>query len=179
MAQFDTNVFGPWRLVREVLPLWRAQRGGHAVFVSSLSAIVALPGLAAYGASKSALEGLADALAADAGPLGVKVTILQLGGFSTRYGDALREPDRTVEDYQPIIADVLNGTRSLATNQEVTSPHHFASLVRKIASMEEPPQRTPFGAGIDEYLAATMTARYEEFSRALAEGRHLPQWTAA
>src|ERR1043166_3830188 len=32
--QFETNLFGPWRLLRLVLPQWRERRSGHAVFVS-------------------------------------------------------------------------------------------------------------------------------------------------
>ncbi|WP_026208890.1 SDR family oxidoreductase [Catelliglobosispora koreensis] len=175
-AQFDTNVFGPWRLAREVLPLWRAQGSGHAIFVSSLAATVPLPGLAVYGASKAALEGLANALAADAGAFGVKVTSLQLGGFSTRYGEALREPAHPIAAYAPVTAEMLAGTRALASTEDITAPALFARLVLKIASMAEPPLNVPFGSGIEDYLAGVMTARYEEFQKALAGGWHLPEW---
>jgi NAD(P)-dependent dehydrogenase (short-subunit alcohol dehydrogenase family) len=174
--QFATNFFGPWRLVREVLPLWRAQGGGHAIFVSSLAGSMALPGLAAYCASKSALEALASALTVDAGAFGVRSTALQLGGFATRYGDAIREPERTVEAYAGVSAGMLADVRALAQNPDMTPPALFTKLVRKIVTMDPPPQRVPFGAGIEDYLGAEMTARYEEFGKALAAGQHLPQW---
>jgi NAD(P)-dependent dehydrogenase (short-subunit alcohol dehydrogenase family) len=176
LQQFDTNVFGPWRLVREVLPLWREQGSGHAVFVSSIASMVAMPGMAAYAASKAALEALAQSLLTDAGHLGVKSTILQLGTFATGYGEALREPRRTVEAYAPVEQEMVSAIRAIGHSAEATAPGLFAKLVRKVCDLPDPPLYLPFGWGVEEYLALAMLNRQEEFSQSLSEGRHLPGW---
>jgi NAD(P)-dependent dehydrogenase (short-subunit alcohol dehydrogenase family) len=85
-----------------VLPHWRERRSGHAVFVSSLSGSLALPGMSAYTASKFALEGLAEATAAETAHLGVRTTILQLGAFATGYGTSMVEPATRIADYAPV-----------------------------------------------------------------------------
>ncbi|MFD0573244.1 SDR family NAD(P)-dependent oxidoreductase [Kitasatospora gansuensis] len=92
--QLETLVVGPWRLVRAVLPLFRAQGSGHVVNVSSLAYRMAFPGLGAYVTGKYALEGMSQALAAEVRPLGIRVSVVEPGGFATRYGAAIAETGR-------------------------------------------------------------------------------------
>src|SRR4051812_24331235 len=75
-AQFDTNVFGVWNVLRAVLPHLRARRAGHIVQMSSVAGVVAGGGSGAYNASKFALEGLSEALAFEVAPLGIAVTLV-------------------------------------------------------------------------------------------------------
>jgi NAD(P)-dependent dehydrogenase (short-subunit alcohol dehydrogenase family) len=169
-AQFDTNVYGPWRLVREVLPLWRGQGGGHAIFSSSLSGSMAFPGLSAYTASKFALEGLAEALAAEASQFGVKVTILQLGGFATPYGSKLREPARRIDAYDPVAAGMLATLRATDGNPRLSPPSLFAEVVSRLAELPDPPLRLPFGTSAVEYLDAVLTSRRAQLDHAKSGG---------
>src|SRR5215213_11251941 len=53
---YDTNLFGPVRCMKAALPIFRARGGGCVVNVSSVAGSVAMPGTAAYGSSKAALE---------------------------------------------------------------------------------------------------------------------------
>ncbi len=176
--QLETNLLGPWRLLRMVLPQWRERRGGHAVLVSSTCGSMALPGLSAYTASKFALEGLGEALAAEAAHLGVKTTILQLGGFSTNYGKSLAEPATRIADYAAVEDGILLGTRNLAEYEFTSSPQLFALLVRKVAAMAQPPLRVPFGRDIEVFLAPALSARQAAFEQAIASGSHLPEWVS-
>jgi len=162
-AQFDTNVYGPWRLLRHVLPLWRDQGSGHAIFSSSLSGSIAFPGLSAYTASKFALEALAESVAVEAGSFGVKVTILQLGGFATSYGAKLRLPARQIGAYQPVVADMFTAVRGVTGSAEASPPTLFAETVLRVAEMPEPPLRLPVGQGAFEYLEPALTARQTQF----------------
>jgi NAD(P)-dependent dehydrogenase (short-subunit alcohol dehydrogenase family) len=164
--QFDTNVYGPWRLTRHMLPLWRAQGGGHAIFSGSVSGTVALPGFSAYTASKYALEGLAESLAAEAGQFGVKVTILQLGPFATAYGDNARLPTHPVEAYQPLVSGMRDGVRALATSGMGSPPSLFADVVRRVADLPDPPLRLPVGPLAFAMLDPVLTARRASFDAA-------------
>ncbi|RLK09767.1 NADP-dependent 3-hydroxy acid dehydrogenase YdfG [Micromonospora sp. M71_S20] len=172
-AQFDTNVFGPWRLTRAVLPVWRAQRCGHAVFVSSVTGVVPIPGMAAYTASKFAMEGAAESLAAEAGHLGVKVTILQPGGFATGYSANLVMPEHRIADYTPVSDGMLGALRSMNTWIEVNSPELFADVVWRLGQMESPPLRLPVGPDSEKFLKAAYDARRNEYDQVVKAGHHI------
>jgi len=97
--QFDVNVFGPHRLVREVLPHMRALEDGTIVNVSSVAGRLAAPGMGAYSASKHAIEGYSDALRLEVEPFDVDVSVVQPGpvetSFRERVDDELGRLGRT------------------------------------------------------------------------------------
>ncbi|HEY1178077.1 MAG TPA: SDR family NAD(P)-dependent oxidoreductase, partial [Phytomonospora sp.] len=85
-AQFETNLFGAMWVTQAALPIMREQRGGHIVQISSIGGVAAFGLLGAYHASKWALEGFSEALAAEVAGFGIAVTIVEPGGFSTDWG---------------------------------------------------------------------------------------------
>jgi NAD(P)-dependent dehydrogenase (short-subunit alcohol dehydrogenase family) len=84
---FETNVFGLLRVTRAVVPHMRAQSSGAVVNVSSLAGKVSSPFGGLYAATKHAVEALSDALYFELHPFGVRVAIVEPGGFDTRFGD--------------------------------------------------------------------------------------------
>ena len=80
---FDTNVYGPLRVIRAVLPSMRSQSSGHIVNVTSLAAFMAPPFMGAYAASKHALDALGESLAAEVAPFGINVTNVAPGAYET------------------------------------------------------------------------------------------------
>jgi len=70
--QLDTNVRGPMRVMRRVLPVWRERGAGVVVNVSSIAGVVAVPYGGAYAASKHALEAITEALHYELAPLGLR-----------------------------------------------------------------------------------------------------------
>jgi NAD(P)-dependent dehydrogenase (short-subunit alcohol dehydrogenase family) len=80
---FSTNVFGPVRLTRELLPSLRAAGRGRIVVVSSEGGVRGMPAISAYSAAKGALERWAEALSHEVAPFGIGVTILVAGTFRT------------------------------------------------------------------------------------------------
>lgn len=96
-AQFETNLFGALWVTQAALPYLRAQGQGRILQVSSIGGVTAFPQLGAYHASKWALEGLSQSLAQEVAPFGVRVTIVEPGGFNTSWvgssGQAARLPD--------------------------------------------------------------------------------------
>lgn len=83
---FDVNVMGTMLCTRTVLPRMLARKRGTIVNVGSHRGIEPKVGTAAYSASKAAVLGMTRALAAEVGPLGIKVTYLAPGGTNTGLG---------------------------------------------------------------------------------------------
>ena len=76
MPVFETNVFGLISVTKAILPHLRKQRSGHIVNLSSVGGLIGSPGWGFYNASKFAVEGFSEALAAELSPLGIHVTIV-------------------------------------------------------------------------------------------------------
>jgi NAD(P)-dependent dehydrogenase (short-subunit alcohol dehydrogenase family) len=172
--QLEVLLVGPWRLVRLVLPLMRAQRSGHIVNVSSLAGRVSVPGLAAYVTGKFALEGMSQALAGEVAEHGVRVTVVEPGGFATGYGTALTEAAHRLPAYASSTA-MLGAFRSMADNQDLGRPEDFADAVLQLVGAEPGgPLRVPIGADAFAYLDAAEQAARAELAAARALAHPAP-----
>jgi len=84
-AMMETNYFGPLAIIRNVVTEMRTRRSGQIVNIGSVAGQIGFPALGYYGASKFALAGMTEALAAELCPLGVHVTLAELGPFATDF----------------------------------------------------------------------------------------------
>jgi NAD(P)-dependent dehydrogenase (short-subunit alcohol dehydrogenase family) len=101
MPMFNTNVFGLITMTKALLPQFRARRAGNIVNLSSIGGLVGLPGWGLYNATKFAVEGLSEALAAELEPLGIHVTIIEPGPFRTEFlGTSGKTGKDRIADYQ-------------------------------------------------------------------------------
>ena len=141
--QIETNVFGALWITQAALPYLRAQGGGHIIQVSSIGGISAFAGLGAYHASKWALEGFSQSLAAEVERFGIHVTLIEPGGFSTDWGGASAKRTTELEAYDGLRADVARwrGERNAVPG----NPEASAAAVLKIVDAENPPLRVFFG----------------------------------
>lgn len=106
-SQLETNFFGALWVTQAALPIMRARRSGHIIQVTSLGGITAFPAIGAYHASKWALEGLSQSLAQEVAGFGIKVTLVEPGGYSTDWvGPSAK---RSAES--PAYADVREAQR--------------------------------------------------------------------
>jgi NAD(P)-dependent dehydrogenase (short-subunit alcohol dehydrogenase family) len=141
---FELHVFGPTALVRAVLPGMRARRAGAIVQMSSFGGQVAYPGFSAYCATKFALEGYSEALAAEVGPLGIRVLVVEPGAFRTSFsGDGLVESARL-----PAYDDTVGATRTMIKGIDGTQPGDPARAATAILTALEAataPLRLPLG----------------------------------
>jgi NAD(P)-dependent dehydrogenase (short-subunit alcohol dehydrogenase family) len=80
---FETNLFGPLDLIRQLLPVMRAQGGGRIINVTSVAAVLKTPFMAAYCASKHALDTATTALDIETRSFGVRVVSVMPGPFKT------------------------------------------------------------------------------------------------
>ncbi len=83
--QMDVNVNGSIWMIQAVLPQMRRQESGHIIQVSSIGGLISYPGIGMYHASKYAVEGICDSLSQEVAHFGVKVTLLEPGGYATDF----------------------------------------------------------------------------------------------
>jgi len=81
---FDTNLYGPQRLMKAALPAMRAKGAGYIFNVTSQLGRIIIPGFGQYSPTKFALEAMSEQLAYEAAPHGIEVTIIQPGGYPTK-----------------------------------------------------------------------------------------------
>ncbi len=117
----DLNVLSPWALIQAVLPSMRAQGTGVILNMSSVSGLMAMPGLGAYAASKFALEGLTEALRHEVAPFGVRVFLVEPGPFKTEIWGRNRNLSRRALDpaspYAPFVKNLESVVMAVAQNR--------------------------------------------------------------
>ncbi|TDD88892.1 SDR family NAD(P)-dependent oxidoreductase [Actinomadura darangshiensis] len=144
-AVFAANLFGAVRVTNAVLPGMRDRRRGRVINVGSLGAWVGEPGEAFYSASKAALARYTEALRHEVWPLGISVSLVEPGAFTTGVLDASSAAAPTVTDYdgsREAARDALQ--RSLRRGGD---PGKVAALIVSIAEARTPRYR--YGAGRD------------------------------
>jgi NAD(P)-dependent dehydrogenase (short-subunit alcohol dehydrogenase family) len=168
-AQLDVNFFGPLWVTQAVLPHFRAQGGGRLVQISSIGALGGHPLTGLYSASKFALEGMSEAVAAEAARFGVKTTIVEPGGYWTDlYLSGLRAttPDPA---YAELRAEL---ERQFAEGSKDSLPELAARALVTLVGSDDPPLRLLLGdmaydlaVDLTNHKLATW-AEWEEVSRA-------------
>ena len=141
-----TNFFGPVWLTRAVLPQMRAQGGGHIIMVSSLSALVGLPGESVYAASKAALELAAEGLRHEVDRFNIRVSVVEPGLFNTRMPEKIAAAGAypQASPYAELIAFLVDRMqRQLGSGDD---PQRVAELIVQIAGEQAPGFRYPAGA---------------------------------
>ncbi|TFD23384.1 SDR family oxidoreductase [Cryobacterium sp. TMS1-13-1] len=143
-AQIETNFFGALWVTQAALPHMRAQKNGHILQVSSIAGISAFMGTGLYAASKWALEGFSQSLAQEVAPFGIKVTLIEPGGFSTDWGGSSGVHANALSDYDGVkeLADTARKSRVSVSGDPVAS----GAVLLKIVDADEPPLRIFFGA---------------------------------
>jgi NAD(P)-dependent dehydrogenase (short-subunit alcohol dehydrogenase family) len=136
-AQIETNVFGALWVTQAAIPLMRTQGSGHIVQISSIGGVAAFPGLGLYHASKWALEGFSEALAREVEPFGIKVTLIEPGGYATDWStdSAVRSKPHPV--YQAI-HDAMAARRQ---GHQSPGPDATTFAVFAAVDAENPPLR--------------------------------------
>jgi NAD(P)-dependent dehydrogenase (short-subunit alcohol dehydrogenase family) len=142
---FEANFFGTLQLTQAFLPLMRERGQGHIIQLSSHGGIKAFPGFGIYNASKFALEGMSEALAAELAPLGIKVTIVEPGPFRTGFaGKAFQEAAAQIEAYQATAGAFRERMKQVDGKQE-GDPIKAAEAILLVVNSENPPLRLPLG----------------------------------
>lgn len=147
---FDANVFGLFALTRAVLPIMRQQRRGHIINISSVAGLVGFPGSGYYAASKHAVEGWSDSLAAEVRPLGIQVTCIEPGPSRTDWaGRSMTQTPNRIAEYADIAGSRLTSIKDQSGKQP-GDPVRIVAAIVDIARSEHAPRHFVMGAfGID------------------------------
>src|ERR1700753_1337181 len=140
-ANFDTNVFGTLSVVQAALPILRAQESGHILTVSSIGGIIGFPTGGRYIASKFVVEALSEALAGEVAAVGIKVTIIEPGNFSTEFRSSMRSPP-TIAAYDPM----RHAVRSSFRTEDYGDPAATAAAIFEAVDADAPPLRLVLGS---------------------------------
>lgn len=145
-AQFEANVFGLFAMTQAVLPGMRKRRKGHIFNITSVAGFIGFPGSAFYAASKHAVEGWSDGLAAEVEPLGVRVTCIEPGPFRTDWaGRSLRQTPSTIADYDDTAAARMRST-SDGSGKQAGDPALAAQAMIDLIGHPNPPRHLVLGA---------------------------------
>lgn len=146
--QYETNVFGLLNVTRAVLPHLRKQTSGHIINISSLFAYLNnTVGFGIYGSTKYAVEGISEGLATELKPLGIKVTAVAPGLFTTDFASTNSyQPSALVLDaYKETVGAVRTRMSKVSGNQP-GDPAKLATVVVKLAATDNPPLHLPIGS---------------------------------
>lgn len=135
---FDTNVFGPHRMARAVLPGMRAKGTGQIFQISSQLGRVIVPFSGHYSATKFALEAMGEQLAYELVPHNIDVTIIEPGGYPTKvwvnrnqYSQALKERAQDIHTagYHQAVARMGQEDGSGRSADPMDVPREIAKLI--------------------------------------------------
>jgi NAD(P)-dependent dehydrogenase (short-subunit alcohol dehydrogenase family) len=140
-GQMETNFYGALWVTQAALPLLRAQNSGHIVQISTVGGVTSFPNLGGYNASKWALEGLTEALAQEVAGFGIKVTLVEPGGFETDWAGS----SATFATQLPAYDDLRTAVAAAWSDVESGDPAATGPALLKIVDADNPPLRVFFG----------------------------------
>jgi short-subunit dehydrogenase len=142
---FEANFFGTLKLTQTFLALFREQKSGHIIQISSHGGFKAFAGFGIYNASKFAVEGFSEALAQEIAPLGIKLTIVEPGPFRTNFaGGSLRHSKAIIDAYANT-AGTFKERLKQANGKQEGAPEKAAKAIFDITRSAIPPLRLPLG----------------------------------
>ena len=140
--QMETNFFGSLWIIQAALPFMREQKSGHIIQVTSIGGVATFPIYGIYHASKWAMEGLCDTLSQEVDRFGIKVTLIEPGGFSTDWGTVSAKHSNPLAAYD----DLRKERQEFSAKAPKGDPKATRKAILKIVDTDEPPLRLFLGS---------------------------------
>jgi NAD(P)-dependent dehydrogenase (short-subunit alcohol dehydrogenase family) len=144
---FDVNVFGALNVIRTAMPVLRKQRSGHILNIASIGGFTgAFPGFGIYCATKFAMVGFSESLAAEVASFGIKVTVVEPGYFRTQFlaAGSLAVPKNEIAEYEEV-RKVQSLHQNDLNGQQAGDPEKAAEVMIRVADDENPPMHLFLG----------------------------------
>lgn len=162
--QIETNLFGTIIMTKAAIPHMRERRRGHFVQFSSVGGRLGAPGRAAYSAAKWGVEGFSEVLAQEMKLVGVKVSIVEPGGFRTDFAGPSTKIDGGRPEYDEVVGKAARMQAAYHGSQP-GDPHRGVAAILKLVAMENPPLRLPLGSDAVVAIALSDQKRLDELER--------------
>ncbi|MFW0717912.1 SDR family NAD(P)-dependent oxidoreductase [Pedobacter sp. N23S346] len=142
--QFETNFWGTVKVTNALLPLFRKQKSGQIITVSSIVGLIGPPNLSYYSASKHAVEGYFKSLRSELNQFNIKVSVVEPVWFKTNLGhNAIASKGNNIAEY-----DALRKKADAATQKglnEAQSPEAVVNAITKLIDTKQPKFSNPVG----------------------------------
>jgi NAD(P)-dependent dehydrogenase (short-subunit alcohol dehydrogenase family) len=159
-AQIETNLFGVINVTKAALPLMREQGAGHILQFSSVGGRIGPLGRAPYAAAKWGVEGFSEVLSKEVGPLGVKVTIIEPGGFRTDFAGSSTAMRGGRPEYDATVGKTVRFQRDY-NGKQPGDPTKAAAAILHVASLNDPPLRLLLGSDAVRFVEQNDLAKME------------------
>ena len=160
-TQIETNLFGTIIMTKAAIPVMRGQGAGHIIQFSSVGGRIGPVGRAPYAAAKWGVEGFSEVLSKEVGPLGIKVTVIEPGGFRTDFAGSSTAIYGGRPEYAATVGAMAEYQRNY-NGRQPGDPAKAAAVALHIASLDTPPLRLLLGsdaaAAVEKADAARMEA---------------------
>jgi len=157
--QMETNFFGLLWMTQAVLPVMREQGHGHIIQVSSVLGLVTAPVLGLYNASKFAVEGLSETLAAEVKDFGINVSLIEPNAFSTDWSSASAFHTQPMEAYGKLRTDSVGRL----TPDAIGRPEATIDAILGLVDSRNPPLRLFIGKMGYPWTKQVYTGRMAEW----------------
>lgn len=159
---YATNLLGPIKLIQQFLPHMRQQHSGAIINISSIAAIKSGVGSGYYASTKAALEQISRALQEEVTNLGIKVMIVEPGGFRTAfYGDNLQGTQHGITDYATT-AWKTHKENVKNDHREPGNPLKAGQVIVDVISKDNPPKTLLLGSDAVKFVDDQLKQRLQE-----------------
>ncbi|WP_129642595.1 oxidoreductase [Peristeroidobacter agariperforans] len=162
--QIETNLFGTIIVTKAAIPVMRQQRAGHIIQFSSVGGRIGAPGRAPYSAAKWGVEGFSEVLAREMALIGVKVTVIEPGGFRTDFAGSSTVLQAGRAEYDAVVGAAARAQREYDGRQP-GDPQRAAQVILQIAAMDAPPFRLPLGSDAVNVIEQADRAKLADLQR--------------
>ena len=167
-AQYETNVFGVFRVTKAVLPHMRKQHSGSIINISSIAGRIALPLYSAYVSTKFAIEGLSESMAYELEPFGIKVVIIEPGAIKTNFRrEQAAKGSSEDSPYSSMMQSPSNAIEKMLKHR--LYPEEVAKTVIQAIENPKPKLRYIVGKDAEELIELRRTSTDEEFLRIVGQ----------
>lgn len=158
-AHLDVNFFGAVWVAQAVVPHLRAQGGGRILQVTSMGTGGGMATVGFYGAGKAALDSVSEALAMEVAQFGIKVTVVQMGGYATDLFTTGTTATTPLPAYEALHAELA----AMWGDETGPDPSTAAPVVTTLATLPDPPRRLIVGSRSYDLVREMAQARTEHY----------------
>ncbi|MEP9360076.1 SDR family NAD(P)-dependent oxidoreductase [Sphingomonas sp. KR3-1] len=163
--QIETNLFGTIIMTKAAIPHMRERRRGHIVQFSSVGGRIGAPGRSPYSAAKWGVEGFSEVLAQEMKLIGVRVTVVEPGGFRTDFAGSSTRLEAGRAEYDAVVGNASR-MQAASNGKQRGDPRLGARAILDVVASDSPPLRLPLGSdavGLIERFDKARLAELEQW----------------